>query len=66
MDFFERFFHVSLDRGNGLAESVFLLIFSALFVLATFPKLCSLAEWALDRLRGTSHEQGETDPHPQT
>jgi hypothetical protein len=64
MDFFERFFHVSLDGGNGLAELAFLFGFIALTVVATFSKLHAILELPIERLRGTRHVQEES--HPQT
>jgi hypothetical protein len=60
MDFFEHFFHLSLEGGNGLAETLFLLGFFALIITAPLPTLRRLLESPFHRLRGTRNVQGES------
>jgi hypothetical protein len=60
MDFFERFFHISLDGGNGLAEFAFVSGLFALTILATLNRLPGILK-AIERLRGGQYEQGQAD-----
>jgi hypothetical protein len=64
MDFFERFFHISVDGGNGFAESVVLLIVCALIIVATLPKVRGYPKWVPERQGGHRYEQGKS--HAQT